>query len=90
MTPHEFNVTKVLKPGENVITAKLYRYSDGSYLEDQDMWWLCGIYREVYLFAEPKLCLRDFYFKTDFDDSYTDSNVTLNMYINNYNNIRVK
>ena len=88
MTPHEFNVTKVLKPGENVITAKLYRYSDGSYLEDQDMWWLCGIYREVYLFAEPKLCLRDFYFKTDFDDSYTDSNVTLNMYINNYNNIR--
>lgn len=90
MTPHEFNVTKVLKPGENVITAKLYRYSDGSYLEDQDMWWLCGIYREVYLFAEPKLCLRDFYFKTDFDDSYTDSNVTLNMYINNYNKIRGK
>lgn len=90
MIPHEFNVTKVLKPGENVITAKLYRYSDGSYLEDQDMWWLCGIYREVYLFAEPKLCLRDFYFKTDFDDSYTDSNVTLNMYINNYNNIRGK
>lgn len=90
MTPHEFNVTKVLKPGENVITAKLYRYSDGSYLEDQDMWWICGIYREVYLFAEPKLCLRDFYFKTDFDDSYTDSNVTLNMYINNYNNIRGK
>lgn len=90
MTPHEFNVTKVLKPGENVITAKLYRYSDGSYLEDQDMWWLCGIYREVYLFAEPKLCLRDFYFKTDFDDSYTDSNITLNMYINNYNNIRGK
>ena len=90
MTPHEFNVTKVLKQGENVITAKLYRYSDGSYLEDQDMWWLCGIYREVYLFAEPKLCLRDFYFKTDFDDSYTDSNVTLNMYINNYNNIRGK
>lgn len=90
MTPHEFNVTKVLKPGENVITAKLYRYSDGSYLEDQDMWWLCGIYREVYLFAEPKLCLRDFYFKTDFDDSYTDSDVTLNMYINNYNNIRGK
>jgi len=87
MTPHEFNVTKVLKLGENVITAKLYRYSDGSYLEDQDMWWL---YREVYLFAEPKLCLRDFYFKTDFDDSYTDSNVTLNMYINNYNNIRGK
>ena len=90
MAPHEFDITKVLKKGENVITAKLYRFSDGSYLEDQDMWWLCGIYRDVYLFAEPKVCLRDFYFKTDFDDTYTDSNVTLNMYFNNYNNIRGK
>lgn len=90
MAPHEFDVTKVLKKGENAITAKLYRFSDGSYLEDQDMWWLCGIYRDVYLFAEPKVCLRDFYFKTDFDDTYNDSNVTLNMYFNNYNNIRGK
>jgi len=90
MTPHEFDITKVLKKGENVITAKLYRFSDGSYLEDQDMWWLCGIHRDVYLFAEPKVCLRDFYFKTDFDDTYNDSNVTLNMYFNNYNNIRGK
>lgn len=90
MAPHEFDVTKVLKKGENLITTKLYRFSDGSYLEDQDMWWLCGIYREVYLFAEPKLCLRDFYFKTDFDDTYNDSNVTLDMYIKNYNNIRGK
>ena len=90
MAPHEFDISKVLKKGENVITAKLYRFSDGSYLEDQDMWWLCGIYRDVYLFAEPKVCLRDFYFKTDFDDTYNDSNVTLNMYFNNYNNIRGK
>lgn len=90
MAPHEFDITKVLKKGENVITAKLYRFSDGSYLEDQDMWWLCGIYRDVYLFAEPKVCLRDFYFKTDFDDTYNASNVTLNMYFNNYNNIRGK
>lgn len=90
MAPHEFDITKVLKKGENVITAKLYRFSDGSYLEDQDMWWLCGIYRDVYLFAEPKVCLRDFYFKIDFDDTYNDSNVTLNMYFNNYNNIRGK
>ena len=90
MAPHEFDITKVLKKGENVITAKVYRFSDGSYLEDQDMWWLCGIYRDVYLFAEPKVCLRDFYFKTDFDDTYNDSNVTLNMYFNNYNNIRGK
>lgn len=84
MTPHEFNVTKYLKSGENVVAAKVYRYSDGSYLEDQDMWWLCGIYREVYLFAEPKVCLRDFYFKTDFDVDYKDSAVSLDMYLKNY------
>ncbi len=88
MTPHEFNVTKVLKKGENLVTAKVYRYSDGSYLEDQDMWWLCGIYREVYLYAEPKLCLRDFYIKTDFDVDFKDSDLSLEMYLENYNNIR--
>lgn len=54
MAPHEFDITKVLKKGENVITAKLYRFSDGSYLEDQDMWWLCGIYRDVYLLQSLK------------------------------------
>lgn len=84
MTPHEFNVTKLMKKGENVVAAKVYRYSDGSYLEDQDMWWLCGIYREVYLFAEPKVCLRDFYFKTDFDVDYKDSDVSLDVYVKNY------
>lgn len=86
MTPHEFNVTKLLKKGENLITVKLYRYCDGSYLEDQDMWWLCGIYREVYLYAESKVCLRDFYIKTDFDIDYKDSDLSLDMYIKNYSN----
>ena len=84
MTPHEFNVTKYLKEGENLVCAKVYRYSDGSYLEDQDMWWLCGIYREVYLYAETKQCLRDFYFKTDFDVDYKDSDLSLDIYVENY------
>ncbi len=84
MTPHEFDVTKVIKKGENTICAKVYRYCDGSYLEDQDMWWLCGIYREVYLFGEPNACIRDFYFKTDFDVDYKDSTVSLDIYIENY------
>lgn len=88
MLPHEFNVTKMLKKGENLICAKVYRYSDGSYLEDQDMWWLCGIYREVYLYAESKLCLRDFYFKTDFDVDYKDSDVSLDIFLENYDNIK--
>ncbi|MDE5984585.1 MAG: DUF4981 domain-containing protein [Eubacterium sp.] len=88
MTPHEFNVTKLLKKGENLICAKVYRYSDGTYLEDQDMWWLCGIYREVYLYAESKLCLRDFYIKTDFDVDYKDSDLSLDVFLENYNNIK--
>lgn len=84
MTPHEFNITKFLKDGENTVAAKVYRYSDAQYIEDQDMWLLCGIYREVYIFAEPKVCLRDFFITTDFDETYTDSDVALEVQINNY------
>lgn len=84
MTPHEFDVTRYINDGENIVCAKVYRYAASTYLEDQDMWWLCGIYREVYLFAEPKICLRDFYVKTDLDEEYKDSDLTLEMYIKNY------
>lgn len=85
MTPHEFDVTKYLKSGENLVCAKVYRFAATSYLEDQDMWWLCGIYREVFLYAEPKTCLRDFYVKTDLDEEYKDSELSLDGYIKNYN-----
>ncbi len=51
MTPAEFNITKYLKPGENEVAVEVYRWSDGSYLEDQDMWRLSGIYRDVYLIS---------------------------------------
>ncbi len=84
MTPHEFDVTRYLLNGENLVCAKVYRYSDGSYLEDQDMWWLCGIYREVYLFAEPKACLRDFYFRTEPDADFRDWTVRLDGYLHLY------
>ena len=90
MTPHEFNVTKYLKKGENTVCAKVYRYAASTYLEDQDMWWLCGIYREVYLFAEPKVCIRDFYFRTDLDDEYKNSETSLDIYLNNYSNDKKK
>lgn len=86
MTPHEFDVTKYIKQGENTVCAKVYRYAASTYLEDQDMWWLCGIYREVYLFAEPKSCLRDFYVKTDFDKDYKNSEFSLDVFIKNYEN----
>ncbi len=85
MTPHEFNITKYVSfDEENLISAKVYRYSDGTYLEDQDMWWLCGIYREVYLFAESPVSIRDFYFKTVFDNYYTDAKASLQLEIKNY------
>lgn len=86
MTPHEFNVTKFLKPGENLVCAKVYRYSDATYIEDQDMWWLCGIYREVYLFCEEKVCLRDFFVTTDLDADYKDSDTDVEITVNNYEN----
>lgn len=84
MTPHEFNVTKYIKPGENLVCAKVYRYSDATYIEDQDMWWLCGIYREVYLFCEEKVCLRDFFVTTDLDAEYKDSDTNVEITVNNY------
>ncbi|MCH5317170.1 MAG: DUF4981 domain-containing protein [Eubacterium sp.] len=85
MTPHEFNITNFINfDEENLVTAKVYRYSDGTYLEDQDMWWLCGIYREVYLFAESPVSIRDFYFRTYFDNFYKDARVALDIEIKNY------
>ena len=83
-TPHEFNVTDFVRPGENQITAIVYRYTDGTYLEDQDMWYLCGIYREVYLFAEPKQTLRDVYVTTDLVNNYTDADLTIEAEIRDY------
>ena len=67
MTPAEFDVTPFVKAGqENTIACEIYRWSDGSYLEDQDMWRLSGIYRDVWLYATPKVTIRDYFVKTDF------------------------
>ncbi len=84
MTPHEFDITEFVKKGENQVTAKVYRYSDGTYLEDQDMWWLCGIYREVYIYSEPKSCIRDFFFRTYLDKECVNSDTRLDVYVKNY------
>ena len=55
----EFNITKYLKPGKNLIAMQVMRWCDGSYLEDQDFWRFTGIAREVYLFARPKAHIED-------------------------------
>ena len=83
-TPHEFDVTKFLKPGVNVLAAEVYRYTDGTYLEDQDMWFLSGIYREVYLYSEPKVCVRDFFVRTELINDYTDADLSLDIYLKDY------
>ena len=55
----EFNITKYLKPGRNLIAMQVMRWCDGSYLEDQDFWRFTGIAREVYLYATPKVHIQD-------------------------------
>jgi beta-galactosidase len=83
MTPAEFNITKYLKPGENDLAVEVYRWSDGSYLEDQDMWRLSGIYRDVYLVSRPSVYIRDFFVRTEFDDDYRDAKLQLSATVRN-------
>jgi beta-galactosidase len=84
MLPAEFNITKYLNPGENILAVEVYRWSDSSYLEDQDMWRLSGIYRNVYLFSTPQVHVRDFAVRTDLDKSYTDATLMIRPRITNY------
>ena len=83
MTPHEFDVTRFVNVGENKVAVKVYRFSDGAYLENQDMWLLCGLYREVYIYREEKAGIRDFFITTDLDETYTDSKTDLQILIKN-------
>jgi len=62
--PAEFDVTAALKPGRNLVTVQVLRFSDGSYLEDQDHWWLSGLYRDVWLLAKPATHIADFFVRT--------------------------
>jgi beta-galactosidase len=70
--PSEFNLTKFLKPGKNTIAIELYRYADGSYLEDQDFWRVAGIERSVYVYAEGATRLRDYTVTAGLDKAYRD------------------
>jgi beta-galactosidase/beta-glucuronidase len=72
-TPAEFNITAYVQPGENVLAVRVYRFSDASYLEDQDFWRLSGIFRDVTLWSAPAIHLRDFFVTTDLDAAYTDA-----------------
>jgi len=84
MTPAEFNITKYLRKGKNILAAEVYRYSDGSYLEDQDTWRLSGIYRDVYLFSTPKVHLRDFWVRSELDEEYRDAVLKVTATVHNF------
>ncbi len=81
--PAEFLINDYLKPGENVLTLKIFRWSTGSYLECQDFWRISGIERDVYLFSQPKTAIRDFYVKSSLDDTFTNGDFKLNVKLRN-------
>jgi beta-galactosidase len=84
MTPAEFDITDYLVAGTNLLAAEVYRWSDGSYLEDQDMWRLSGIYRDVYLFSTDDVHLRDFFVRCDLDALYEDATLDVTALVQNY------
>ena len=84
MTPAEFDVTDYVRIGENTVVVEVFRYTDGTYLEDQDMWFLSGVYREVYLYAEEPLCIRDLFADTTLDDAYENGLLDLAVTLRNY------
>jgi beta-galactosidase len=87
--PAEFNITPYVRSGENILAARVYRYSDGSYLEDQDYWRLSGIYRDVYLWAAPSVHVRDFFVRTDLDKAYRGGVLGVRAKVRNYGNVDV-
>ncbi len=72
-TPAAFDLTNFVKPDLNQIAVEVYRWSDGSYLEDQDMWRMSGIFRTVYLYSTAAARIRDFAVRTDLDTNYCDA-----------------
>ena len=80
----EFDVTKYVKPGKNTLAVEVYRYCTGSYLEDQDMWRLSGIFRNVTLWSTPNVHVRDYFIKTDLDSKYKNATVEVINKIKNY------
>jgi beta-galactosidase len=82
--PSEYDITSFIQTGENLVTVKVFQWCDGTYLEDQDMWRLGGIFRDAYLYAMPKVHIRDYYIVTDLDATYTDATLIIEADIRNH------
>lgn len=81
-TPAEFEVTDYIRPGENKLAVAVYRFSDGSYLEDQDYWKISGIERDVILFSTQQTYIRDFFIKAELDEKYRDGTLHVEVSLN--------
>ncbi len=90
MTPAEFDITDYVVDGENVLAAKVMRFSDATYIENQDMWQLSGIYREVYIVAEPEVTVEDIYAAATLDEKIKDGILNLTLTLSREANVTVK
>ena len=86
----EFDITKYVKPGNNMIAVEVYRFTVGSYLEDQDMYRLSGIFRNVTLWSSPQEHIRDYFIKTTFDQQFHNANLLVAAKVKNYGTVAVK
>jgi beta-galactosidase len=89
-TPAEFNITSFLKKGANLIAVQVFRWHDGSYLEDQDFWRLSGIERDVYLQAMPKTTFWDYFVKSELDNQYKNGIFNLDVTLKYFDNNKIK
>ncbi|HOJ87923.1 MAG TPA: glycoside hydrolase family 2 TIM barrel-domain containing protein [Pseudothermotoga sp.] len=78
-TPAEFRITDYVKPGINTIVLEVLKWCDGSYIEDQDMWWFAGVYRDVYLYALSKTHIRDIFVRTELDERYQNAKLLVDI-----------
>ena len=85
-TPAEFNITKYVKSGKNDVAVQVLRWSDGSYLEDQDFWRLSGIERDVYVYAQEKTGLNDVKVLAGLKNNYKDGVFNIDLEIKNNTN----
>lgn len=80
----EFDITSFVNVGENILAVEVYRWTDGSYIEDQDMFRLSGIHRDVYIYATPQMYIRDFSLRSDFlVDDLLSSKLNVDLWIKN-------
>ncbi|MDD3320085.1 MAG: glycoside hydrolase family 2 TIM barrel-domain containing protein [Paludibacter sp.] len=83
-SPNEFDITNYVKAGKNIVAVEAYRWSDGSYLEDQDFWRLSGIDRNVYLYSTENLRIADFFARPDLDGTYKNGSLSVDVTLKNY------